>query len=154
MKIVLIRHAKAFESSEDPERHLTPKGKEESQLIGNIIKKTQWNFKEILTSPVLRAKETAEIIGFLLNLNVKETTGLKPNYALQNIQSILLEYDMNDSLILVLHMPDIAEITSKILNIPVSQIFFSTTSATGINITSLNPLQGILIFHYQPDLIQ
>ncbi len=153
MKIILIRHAKAYEANEDPQRNLTPEGYEESKIIGNMIKKTQWNIKEILTSPILRAKQTAQTISVILNLNVKETTGLKPNYAMQNIQSILLEYDANDSIIFVLHMPDIAEISSTILNIPVNQLFFSTASAIGINITSLNPIQGMLIFLYQPSLI-
>ncbi len=153
MKIVLIRHAKAYEASDDPQRHLTPEGKEESKIIGNLLKRTQWNFKEILTSPVNRAKETAEIIHSILHIDIKERNELKPNNVKDNLESILLEYDANDSIIMVLHMPDIAEIAAAILNLPVSQLFFSTASAIGINLISTKPPQGILIFLYQPNLI-
>jgi phosphohistidine phosphatase len=150
MKLVLIRHAKAFEANQDPQRNLTEEGKKEAQVIRKYLQRLNWHFKEILTSPVLRAYQTAEIINEVFQTIIIQKNELKPNQATENIDSILLNYHLNDSLIIVLHMPDIAEIASKILKIPINNLFFSTCSAMGINITNLNPLEGILIFHYQP----
>jgi len=154
MKIILVRHAKAYESSEDPQRNLTEEGKKEAQIIRTFIQKTRWQFKEILTSPILRAKQTAQILNQEFKIPIEEKLELKPNSALFHFNELLSKYQMNDSLIFVLHMPDIVEIASEILKIPSNNLFFSTGSAIGINITNTNPLDGILIFHYQPNYLE
>lgn len=153
MKLILVRHAKAFEANQDPQRNLTEDGKKEATIIGKYIKKTGWKFQNLLSSPVLRAIQTAEIINREIQTNIIQKIELKPNYALENIDSLLLNFKIDDSLILVLHMPDIAEIVSRILKIPSSNLFFSTGSAIGLNITNLNPIEGILVFHYQPNFL-
>ena len=154
MKIILVRHAKAYESNEDPQRNLTDEGKKEAQIIRSFIQKTHWNIKEILTSPILRAKQTAQILNQEFKIPIEEKLELKPNSALFHFNELLSKYQMNDALIFVLHMPDIVEIASEILKIPANNLFFSTGSAIGINITSTNPLEGILIFHYQPSYLE
>ncbi len=153
MKIVLIRHAKAYESTEDPKRNLTEEGKKEAEKIAKLLKKTNWNFTEILTSPILRAYQTAEIINEQLQISIKQRKELEPNQAFFQLENHIYNYDPNDSIIFIVHMPDVAQIASKILKIPVDNLFFSTGSAMGINLSNLKPLQGILIFHYQPNFL-
>ncbi len=152
MKIVLVRHGQASDSPVDSERKLTEQGKKESHIVGKYLKNLNWNFKEILSSPLLRAKETADEIQNFLKVEISLKEVLKPNQGPRHFENLLLNYDNNDSLILVLHMPDIAEITSRLLKMPISSLYFSTGSAIGINI-DIQRWENILVFLYQPNYL-
>lgn len=153
MKLVLVRHCRAFEASQDPERNLTPDGIKEAKIIGNFLKKTNWKFQHILTSSVKRAVQTAHILKTFLDCEVLSKNELTPNLAIENFNNIIQNFDLSDNLIFVLHMPDIAILSSQILKLPDENLFFSTGSAIGINIQNIRNLKGILVFLYQPEFL-
>ena len=65
MTLLLIRHATAAAHGlvgGDFVRNLVEKGHEQSQRIGKFLKKHELTPDIVLSSPVLRAKETAEIL--------------------------------------------------------------------------------------------
>lgn len=66
MDVYLIRHGKAGKGGLDPnkddERHLTSRGRDEIGVMGKWLKKTGIRFRIIATSPLARARETAEIL--------------------------------------------------------------------------------------------
>lgn len=154
MKLVFVRHCKAFEASQDPERNLTSEGRKEAEIIGNFLKKTNWKFQLILTSSVKRAVQTADIIKTFLNCDVISKNELIPNLAIENFKNIILNFSLSDNLVFILHMPDIAVLSSQILKLPEENLFFSTGSAIGINIQNIQDLKGILVFLYQPELLE
>lgn len=151
MKVVLVRHCKAFEADQDPNRNLTKEGIEEANILAKALQKINWQFSFILSSPVNRALQTANILQTTLQCNLVPKKELSPNLAVENYEELLKSYSISQNLVLVLHMPDIARITALILKIPEQNLFFSTGSAIGINIQKTNPsLEGILVFFYQP----
>ena len=73
MNLYLLRHGIAVEPGtpgceKDSERPLTPKGKRQLRQIAAAMKKMDLRFDLILSSPFLRARQTAEIIAESLTL--------------------------------------------------------------------------------------
>lgn len=67
MKLFLLRHGLAVEAgarrfAKDSERPLTPKGERKLWTIAEAVKALGLSFDRILSSPYLRASQTAEII--------------------------------------------------------------------------------------------
>ncbi len=65
MKIYLIRHGLAEEQDEhedDTSRPLTPEGVKKTQQVAKHLKELKMKFDLILTSPLLRAQQTAKIL--------------------------------------------------------------------------------------------
>ena len=70
LELYIIRHGLAGKSLEDEtmddERPLKKKGKEKMKEIAKGLKELKIGFDVVLTSPLLRAKESAEIVNALL----------------------------------------------------------------------------------------
>ena len=65
MELYLIRHGIAEEHQlglKDEKRQLTPEGREKTEKIAHKLVKLSFNFDLILTSPLVRAYQTAEIL--------------------------------------------------------------------------------------------
>lgn len=67
MKLYILRHGDAVESGDprfkENERPLTPKGIQRTKELAHALKQMEIAFDFILSSPLARARETAEIIG-------------------------------------------------------------------------------------------
>lgn len=68
--IWLLRHAEAADGSPDAERPLTEKGKRQARLAGEALKRLGVEFDLCLTSPKVRAEQTARIAGEVLGVSV------------------------------------------------------------------------------------
>ncbi len=76
MEIYILRHGLAGEASEwapkpDWQRPLTEEGRKKIKKIAKFLKRADVDFDRILTSPYLRAKQTAEIVAKSLKLEKK-----------------------------------------------------------------------------------
>jgi len=79
MKLYFLRHADALEGADDAARPLSPRGKKEALEVGRFLKRAGIEFDAAYSSPLVRAKETAEIV-----LNVCGSTQLDLTAALLN----------------------------------------------------------------------
>jgi phosphohistidine phosphatase len=80
--LYLVRHAHALDTSPDAERALSPKGREQAERLAAFLKRSQPEPpEEIWHSPLLRARETAEIVaaGLRWKAPLRETPGLLPD---------------------------------------------------------------------------
>ena len=59
MRLILVRHAKAAPGEPDELRPLTPEGREQARRLGIELRKAGVTPDAVLTSPLLRAQETA-----------------------------------------------------------------------------------------------
>lgn len=63
MTLYFVRHAEADpDRSADFERRLTAKGREQAERVGKFCRRHELFPELLITSPVVRAKETAEIL--------------------------------------------------------------------------------------------
>ncbi len=113
MKLYLVRHAEAEAGGNDLLRSLTERGKEQARISGQVLRLlVQEETPKIWSSPALRARQTAQLIGeaFPSPLGVEEhdSLGLPPDF--QALRKELAELGMKEqTLILVTHMPFIGE---------------------------------------------
>ncbi len=63
MRLVIVRHAEAAPGSPDELRTLTPEGKEQARALGRRLREEIGEPDAILSSPLLRARETARELG-------------------------------------------------------------------------------------------
>ena len=81
MKLYLVRHAHALAETENPERPLSPKGRELTAEMARWLRKhVAIEVSEVWHSPLLRSRETAEILieGLRLKTRLREVAGLQP----------------------------------------------------------------------------
>ena len=62
MKLYFLRHADALEGADDAARPLSPHGRKEAFEVGRFLKRAGIEFEAAYSSPLVRAKETAEIV--------------------------------------------------------------------------------------------
>jgi phosphohistidine phosphatase len=107
-RIYLVRHAKAEPRTDDDEsRKLTPEGREkfEAHLAG-LGKRL--HVRRIVTSPFVRARETADVLAAATGAEVDEEAALASG-ASTGREVLALAREAKDGTALVGHNPEIAE---------------------------------------------
>ncbi len=114
--IYLVQHGIAHPENIDPERHLTEKGKHETEKIAKYLaNKGLLSVTKIVHSPKVRAIETAEIFAkFLQPKNgTEEVEGLTPTADPAMWQQKL--QDINDNLMIVGHLPHLQKLVALLV---------------------------------------
>jgi phosphohistidine phosphatase len=99
----LLRHGDAEDGSPDAERPLTDKGREQARAAGAALKKLGVKIDACLTSPKVRAAETARIVCEQLD-GVEPQ--LEPKLAGGPFDAEALAAGLGDDVLLVGHDPD------------------------------------------------
>jgi phosphohistidine phosphatase len=123
MDLYVIRHATAQQLGQkndftDEKRALTSEGRERMREVARGLRRLGVELDLILSSPFVRAAETAEIIATTLGLSKKdiELTGkLTPDASKDELFAEIKRHSGAESIALVGHQPDLCEIISKIV---------------------------------------
>jgi phosphohistidine phosphatase len=141
MKLYLLRHGKADWPNwdqPDDERPLTDEGKKEVAAVAKLLSRLEIN-PVILTSPLPRASQTAEIAGKHLKVKVRQEPLLRPGFDATRLRKILQSFS-GKSLMVVGHEPDFTR--------TISQLTGGTTkmSKAGVALIELEtgPMKGVL----------
>ncbi len=115
MKLYLVRHGEALSKAEDPERSLSPPGREGIRRVAEFLSGTGLSVPVIFHSGKKRAAETAEILASKVAPGVVpvKSDGLSPNDPLEIMQGRLEEWTRDT--MLVGHLPYMAVLTSSLL---------------------------------------
>ena len=107
MKLYFFRHGKADWpdwNKPDDERPLTKEGKKEVRKVARLL--DQLGIKPfILTSPLPRASQTAEIAAEILGAELREEKKLEPGFNATALKQLLRQFS-EESLMVVGHEPD------------------------------------------------
>jgi len=121
MDIYFLRHASAGDSrlnpAKDDERALDKLGIEQSHNVGLALAAMKITFEAILSSPLLRAQQTAKIVAEEIGHKEKIVTepALEPSGSFEQFQSILSRYSSKAAILVVGHNPSMAEFLNKLL---------------------------------------
>jgi phosphohistidine phosphatase len=121
MEIYLLRHAVAVERGTrgiaDEHRALTPEGAAKMRVAAQGMKNFGVEFDALLTSPLVRARQTADIVASVYNAKntLKELPALKPGAPVEKLWPALKPYAHCRRLMLVGHEPDLSELASALL---------------------------------------
>jgi len=118
MRIYILRHGAAEPNSSigDQGRRLIPEGKEKIRGVARFIR-GKINPSLILSSPYIRAVETARIFGQEIGYTgkIEETPLLTPEYAIEKTIIGLKSFE-NNEILLVGHNPHLSELTAGIVS--------------------------------------
>ena len=123
MKLIFVRHAAAIERSDnisDEQRYLTPEGKVFFRKTAQTMLKNGVEPSLILTSPLIRAVQTADILAETLSFSgpLMVSHELAPGLQLQTLRTLFKKYFSVDELVIVGHEPDLSSIIVSLLNLP------------------------------------
>jgi phosphohistidine phosphatase len=123
MKLILVRHGAAVERSSEiseEERYLTSEGRVFFRKSARTMLKNGVEPSVIITSPLLRAVQTADILGESLCFSgpLIVRGEMRPGFNMPKLQRILEDYRTVDELVLVGHEPDLSGIVSSLVHLP------------------------------------
>ena len=118
----LLRHAHAGDPErwhgDDAERPLSEKGRRQAQRLGKLLDDVDEAPDLFITSPKLRARETAEIVADELDVPVVVDRRLGGGLDLATLSEILLAHADAERPCVVGHDPDFSELLGELLGIP------------------------------------
>jgi len=111
MDLYFLRHGEAdwpdWKKSDD-ERPLTKRGKKEMHDVGKFLKHIKARPDLIVTSPLPRASQTAEIAAEHLKVKCREDKLVAPGFGRQELERVLKKCPA-ESLMIVGHEPDFTQ---------------------------------------------
>ena len=116
MLLDLLRHADAGDPDAwdrpDAERPLSDKGRKQAKRLGDHLASIGFRAEAIITSPKVRATETAELVADRIEGKVATDDRLAGSFDLDVVEAILDGAGDPDEAMLVGHDPDFSELLS------------------------------------------
>ena len=109
MKLVLIRHAEAAPGSPDELRALSPEGHEQARLLGERLRADGIQPDAVLSSPLLRAQQTAARLGFGRAVAID---ALAPGATEEDVRAAVA--GRGETVVVVGHQPDCSRIAAAL----------------------------------------
>lgn len=159
MLLYCIRHGIAenvAESGRDADRQLTPEGAERTGMVATAMSRIGVYFDRIISSPYLRAMQTAEILARAVNhpQDIFSDTRLVPSAHSHDAAGIILEHRDAESILFVGHEPSMGYIISGLCAMGHLQMEVKKASVTALQITRLHPQPaGCLLWTLPPKII-
>ena len=147
MKCYLVRHGQAVDAAEwpgaDDERPLTDKGYTRMQRAATALAALDLEIEAIVASPLLRARQTAEVIARELRLTdrLARDARLSGRFGREQLAEILAEHDRADAVMLVGHEPGMSTTVAALTG---GTVAFKPGSVACIELARPSSAHGIL----------
>jgi phosphohistidine phosphatase len=116
MKLCFLRHGEADWpnwTKPDNERPLTERGRKEMKRVAKFLERLKLVPDVILTSPLPRASQTAEIVGKRLGIELQTESTLAHGFNIERLRRLLAKHDA-ECVMIVGHEPEFSEIIGKL----------------------------------------
>lgn len=153
MKLYFLRHGEAnWEHWERPdeERPLTKKGRKEVEQIARALKALKVRPQEILTSPLPRAQDTAQIVAQQLDIECVVSPLLAPGFGLHSLRQLLTDLPDKD-LLLVGHEPDFSLALSQVTG---GSVRMAKAGLARVDLENVADLRGELVWLVPPKILK
>ena len=156
MLVTFVRHAEAVSDVlSDFERQLTKKGRQQAARIAAFFASTKRPPQLILSSPLMRARQTAEAIEReLKSASLLEqpwlACGMNPEVCLSELGA----FTRFESILLTGHEPDLSKTIAFLLGIHNSEnLHVRKASVCALEIRSLRPAAATLEYFLPPEFL-
>jgi phosphohistidine phosphatase len=112
LRLFLIRHADAESGDPDELRRLSPEGREQARALGKRLADEGVRPNALLTSPLLRARETGEALAEALACTSEPSDALAPGASAATVQSAI--EGRGETVVVVGHQPDCGQIAAEL----------------------------------------
>ena len=116
MQLYFLRHGEADWpgwTKPDDERPLTDFGKKEVRQVGKFLNRLRVKPNLIVTSPLPRALQTAEVAAEQLKTKLRQDEALEPGFGISELRTLLKRHG-SKVLMLVGHEPDFTSVISAL----------------------------------------
>jgi phosphohistidine phosphatase len=124
VELCLLRHAHAGDSDTwhqpDELRPLTEKGRRQAERLGRLLAAAGCTPDAVLTSPLVRARETAAIVADILGVTARDEPRLGEALDLATLDAILDAAGSPRRPIIVGHDPDFSGLVSELVGAPIA----------------------------------
>lgn len=156
-RLHFLRHADAGDpvawTGPDEARPLSGKGEKQSRRLGRFLAAGGFSLGPIITSPKLRASQTAEIVAQELGLDVTVDDRLAFGLDAVAVEAILFDAGEPERPVLVGHDPDFSELAAWLTGAS----SFEMKKGALVRIDTVRPISeasGTLRWLVPPDLLQ
>lgn len=157
MKLYFLRHGPAEDRNhwpgEDFDRPLTDKGRDRIAREAETIAAMGLRLEAVISSPLIRAWQTAEIVARKLDLLDKLTKNerLGPGFGASQLPPLLKGYSPSDAVMLVGHEPGFSATISDLIG--GGRVVCKKGSLACVDLEDVASLRGDLLWLVQPKLL-
>jgi len=112
VRLFLVRHAEAAPGEPDDLRTLTTQGKQQARELGRRFARKGVKPDAVISSPLLRARETAEGIASALGVDAEQDERLAPGATPEDVRAVVA--GRGNTVVVVGHQPDCGQIVAAI----------------------------------------
>jgi phosphohistidine phosphatase len=112
VQLVIVRHAEAASGEPDELRPLTPEGREVARALGQRLARDGFRPDAVLTSPLLRARETAQELARPVGVEPEPDERLAPGATPEGVRAAIQE--RGETVVVVGHQPDCSRIAAAL----------------------------------------
>jgi phosphohistidine phosphatase len=112
MRVYLVRHAEAAPGEPDDERPLTAEGERQARSVGERLSQAAPRPAAVLSSPLLRARETAALIAEPLGVEPEADDRLAPGATADGVRAAVAGH--GEAVVVVGHQPDCGRIAAEL----------------------------------------
>jgi len=116
VQLVIVRHAEAAAGEPDELRPLTPEGRQAARALGERLAADGLRPDVVLTSPLLRARETAQELSRPAGPEPEPDERLAPGATAEGVKAAAA--DRGETVIVVGHQPDCGQIAAALTGGP------------------------------------
>ena len=148
MQLYFLRHGEADWpgwTKPDDERPLTDFGKKEVRQVATFLNRLKMKPDLVVTSPLPRALQTAEVAAEQLKTKLRQDEALEPGFGISELSSVLKRH-RSKVLMLVGHEPDFSSVISALTG------GFIKMSKAGVALIDIDPEteKGRLLWLFPP----
>jgi phosphohistidine phosphatase len=114
--LYLVRHAQAAPGEPDELRPLTREGREQARALGERLRDEDVHPDALLTSPLLRARETGGELARALEIEAEPDERLAPGASVEDVRAAI--EGRGERVVVVGHQPDCGEIAAALTGGP------------------------------------
>ena len=155
--LYFLRHGQAGDAEtwqgDDFDRPLTDEGRERMKLEAEAIKLLDLGLDRIVTSPLVRARQTAAIVADALQMRdaLIEDQRLGPGFGLDQLANVLRDRARTSALMLVGHEPSFSATVSRLIG--GAAIDFKKGALARVYLSDTSELEGELMWLVPPRVI-
>jgi phosphohistidine phosphatase len=148
MQLYFLRHGEADWpgwTKPDDERPLTDFGKKEVRQVAKFLNRLKVKPNLIVTSPLPRALQTAEVAAEQLKTKLRQDEALEPGFGISELRTVLKRH-RSKVLMLVGHEPDFSSVISALTGASLK------LSKAGVALVDIDPeaQEGRLLWLFPP----